>query len=68
MFTFGQSASWISSFTYISSDFTPGECFTQEHTDTLDLDPTKWLWPEELKLIHWIVCKHEKAFSWDPVK
>ncbi|KAG2343959.1 hypothetical protein BDR05DRAFT_847432, partial [Suillus weaverae] len=28
-------------------DFVPGICYTQEHADKLDLDPTKWLWPEE---------------------
>ena len=49
-------------------DFTPGEHFIQECTDTLDLDPIKWLWPEELKLICWIVYKHKKTFSWDPVE
>ena len=49
-------------------DFTPGKCLIQECTNTLDLDPIKWLWPKELKLICWIVCKHKKAFSWDPVE
>ena len=33
-------------------DFTPGKCLIQECADTLDLDPMKWLWPKELKLIH----------------
>jgi hypothetical protein len=33
-------------------DFVPGVCFTQERAD-------------ELKLIHWLVQVHEKAFTWD---
>ena len=49
-------------------DFIPGERFTQEHTDALDLDPTNWLWPEEVKLCRWIVRAHEKAFAWVPDK
>ncbi|OAX34290.1 hypothetical protein K503DRAFT_785886 [Rhizopogon vinicolor AM-OR11-026] len=39
--------------------------FTQECTDKLDLDPTKWLWPEELKLICWLVLVHETTFIWE---
>ena len=41
---------------------------TQECADNLDLNPANWLWPEEVKLIHWIVCKHKKAFTWVPTK
>ena len=47
-------------------DFIPGECFTQERADTLDLNPVNWLWPEEVKLCRWIICTHEKAFAWVP--
>ncbi|KIK72649.1 hypothetical protein PAXRUDRAFT_21747 [Paxillus rubicundulus Ve08.2h10] len=32
-------------------DFVLVTCFTAECTEALDLDPAKWLWPEELKLI-----------------
>ena len=32
-------------------DFVPRQRFTQERTDALDLDPAKWLWPEEVKLV-----------------
>ena len=49
-------------------DFIPREHFTQEHADTLDLDPVNWLWPEEVKLCRWIVHTHEKAFAWVPDK
>ena len=49
-------------------DFIPGIHFTQEHADSLDLDPTNWLWPEEVKLVHWIVCEHENIFAWIPTE
>jgi hypothetical protein len=31
--------------------------------DKLDLDPAKWLWPEELKLVQWLVRAHKRAFA-----
>jgi hypothetical protein len=46
-------------------DFVPGVRFTQERADNLGLDPANWLWPNELKLICWLVWVHEKAFTWD---
>ena len=45
-------------------EFVPGIRFTQERADKLDLDPANWLWPEELKLIKWLVRTHELAFAW----
>ena len=42
----------------------PGKRFTQECTDALDLDPANWLWPEEVKLVRWMVLNHETAFAW----
>jgi hypothetical protein len=44
-------------------DFIPGVCFTAECTEALDLNPANWLWLEELKLIRWLVCDHETAFT-----
>ncbi|KAG2346662.1 hypothetical protein BDR05DRAFT_945668 [Suillus weaverae] len=46
-------------------DFVPGTHFTQACTDKIDLDPANWLWPEELKLVHWLVHTHELVFAWD---
>ncbi|KIJ05004.1 hypothetical protein PAXINDRAFT_59778, partial [Paxillus involutus ATCC 200175] len=46
-------------------DFIPGVRFTAERAEALDLDPANWLWPEELKLIQWLVRDHETAFAWD---
>jgi hypothetical protein len=48
--------------------FAPGIRFTQERSDALDLEPAGWLWPEELKLVQWLVCIHEKAFAWIPTE
>jgi hypothetical protein len=48
--------------------FAPGIWFTQERSDALDLDPAGWLWPEELKLVQWLVRIHEKAFTWIPTE
>src|SRR4029077_4458978 len=45
-------------------DFVPGQSFTQEPADALDLDPAQWLWPEEVKLVRWMVLNHETAFAW----
>jgi hypothetical protein len=48
--------------------FAPGIHFTQEQSDALNLNPAGWLWLEELKPIQWLVCIHEKAFTWIPTK
>ena len=45
-------------------DFVPGQRFTQERTNALDLDPAQWLWPKEVKLVRWMVLNHETAFAW----
>ena len=49
-------------------DFIPGQRFTQERTDALHLDPAQWLWPEEVKLVRWMVLNHETAFAWTATK
>jgi hypothetical protein len=43
----------------------PGARLTRECADKLDLNPAKWLWPEELKLVRWLVRAHERAFMWN---
>jgi hypothetical protein len=45
--------------------FIPSTRFTQECSDALDLDPAKWLWPDELNLVRWLVLVHETTFVWD---
>ena len=49
-------------------EFTPGTRFTQERADALDLNPTNWLWPDELKLVYWLAWEHESAFAWIPAE
>jgi hypothetical protein len=49
-------------------EFCPGVCFMCKRTDKLDLDPAKWLWPEELKLVQWLMHVHERAFAWNASK
>jgi len=46
-------------------EFCPGTRFMHERADKLDLNPAKWLWPEELKLVQWLVHAHECAFTWN---
>jgi hypothetical protein len=46
-------------------EFCPGVRFTCKCMDKLDLNPAKWLWPEELKLVQWLMCAHEHTFAWN---
>ncbi|KZO92159.1 hypothetical protein CALVIDRAFT_487994, partial [Calocera viscosa TUFC12733] len=46
-------------------DFKPGLRLTQERYDALDLNKHGFLWPEELKLVSWIIQQHEMVFAWD---
>ena len=45
-------------------EFIPGQRFTQEHADALDLNPAQWLWPKGVKLVRWMVLNHEITFTW----
>jgi hypothetical protein len=49
-------------------EFHPGAHFMREHADKLDLNPAEWLWPEELKLVRWLVRTHKHAFTWNASK
>jgi hypothetical protein len=42
--------------------FIPGNRFTEDRCDALDLDPAKWLWPDELNLVRWLVLVHKTTF------
>ncbi|KIK34415.1 hypothetical protein CY34DRAFT_37490, partial [Suillus luteus UH-Slu-Lm8-n1] len=46
-------------------DFSPGIRFMQTRADKLDIDPAKWLWPEEAKLVLWLIRTHELVFAWE---
>ena len=45
-------------------DFVPGQGFTQECANALDLKLAQWLWPEGVKLVWWMVLNLETAFAW----
>jgi len=45
-------------------DFMPGERLTQECLDTLNLNANDFLWPEELKLVQFVLRTNEKALAW----
>ena len=45
--------------------FSPGICITAECAKVLDIDPTNFLWPEERKLVWWLIKTHEEVFIWD---
>ena len=45
--------------------FSPGIRITVECAKALDIDPTDFLWPEEHKLVWWLIKTHEEAFAWD---
>ena len=44
---------------------TPGQRYTQERMDIWDLNPDGFLWPEEVKLVQWLIKTHERAFAWE---
>lgn len=46
-------------------DFTPGERYTQERKEQMPVNKDSFLWPEEEKLVHYIMRIHETAFAWD---
>ena len=43
--------------------FSPGIHITAERAKALDIDPTNFLWPEERKLVWWLIKTHEEALS-----
>ena len=45
-------------------DFVPGLRLTEEHLDALDLNKSKFLWPEELKLLQHVLLLNESGLAW----
>ena len=45
-------------------DFVPGLHLTEERLDTLDLNGSDFLWPEELKLLQHILLLNESGLAW----
>jgi hypothetical protein len=47
-------------------DFVPTGRYTQEHKENMDkVHKGDFLWPEERKLMHYLIMEQEKAFAWD---
>jgi len=47
-------------------EFSPKEKYTAERKEKLDIGHmSNFLWPEERKLMHWIMAEQNQAFSWE---
>ena len=47
-------------------DFEPTGRYTQERMEAMDKKHKDFLWPEELKLLHYLMMMHNLGFAWDP--
>ncbi|KZV80956.1 hypothetical protein EXIGLDRAFT_567361, partial [Exidia glandulosa HHB12029] len=45
-------------------NFVPTAHMTAERMAGFELDKNEFLWPEERKLMAWVLCAHEKVFAW----
>ena len=50
------------------SNFVSGTWLTQEHLDNLQLNRFDFLWPEELKLLQYILLLNELRLAWTKVE
>jgi len=46
-------------------DFEAGKRYTLERKEAMPINKDSFLWPEEEKLVHYLIKAHEKAFAWD---
>ena len=46
-------------------DFDPGERYTKEQTEAMPVNKDSFLWPEEEKLVHYLIKVHKSAFTWN---
>ncbi|KAF9536296.1 hypothetical protein CPC08DRAFT_652188, partial [Agrocybe pediades] len=46
-------------------EFKPGKRYTQERKEKMPVNVDEFLWPEEEKLVHYIILIHEEGFAWD---
>jgi len=46
-------------------EFLPGKRLTAGRAEALEVDPAGFLWPQERKLVLWLVRTHEEAFAWE---
>jgi hypothetical protein len=48
--------------------FTPGNRYTKERMEALNLDRDRFLWPKEIDLANFVISTHEKGFAWTDLK
>ena len=46
-------------------DFIPSERFTQEHRDKMNINVSSFLWPDEKKLVLFLIKAQEEGIAWD---
>jgi hypothetical protein len=46
-------------------EFEPGERYTRERMEAMPVNKDGFLWPEEVKLVHYLIREHEFAFAWN---
>lgn len=46
-------------------EFTPGKRYTEERKQAMKVNEEGFLWPEEEKLVHYLLKAHEDGFAWD---
>ena len=46
-------------------DFVPGQRYTQERYEAMELDSEAFLWEEERKLVHHVIKANEMGLAWD---
>jgi len=46
-------------------EFEPGERYTRERMEAMPVNKDGFLWPEEVKLVHYLIREHEHTFAWN---
>jgi len=49
-------------------DFIPSEKFTEERREKMKINLSGFLWPEEEKLVLFLIKAQEEAIAWDPTE
>ena len=49
-------------------DFIPSEKFTEERREKMNINVTRFLWPEEEKLILFLIKAQEDGIAWDALE
>jgi len=52
---------------YHPPDFVPSEKFTKEWMEKMNINPSGFLWPEEHKLVLFLIKEQEAAIAWTRV-